>query len=76
MHYASIDALPAAVRHHATTEAQQLYLQAFNAAWEEFGYLADGHDDSALMATADRVACARLDERFQRDSNGDWHARH
>ncbi len=76
MHYASIQELPAVVRHHAPTEAQWLYLQAFNAAWEEYCYLADGHGDHALEETADRVACEVIGEGYLRDSNGDWHPRH
>ena len=36
MPYADISDLPASVRSHLPTHAQEIYLAAFNNAWEEY----------------------------------------
>ncbi len=69
MPYASIDDLPAPVRAHLPPHAQEIYLGAFNNAWDE--YASRGHDREQ---TAHRVAWAAVKRRYMKQGDS-WIAR-
>jgi cation transport regulator len=46
MPYADISDLPASVKSHLPTHAQEIYLAAFNNAWEEYA----GREDREVVA--------------------------
>jgi len=60
MPYADISGLPASVRNHLPTHAQEIYLAAFNNAWEEYAERADRE------AVAHRVAWAAVKKQFEK----------
>jgi cation transport regulator len=58
MPYADISDLPASVRNHLPTHALEIYLAAFNNAWEEYA----SRDDREALAH--RVAWAAVKQRY------------
>ncbi|MDY6981173.1 MAG: ChaB family protein [Pseudomonadota bacterium] len=58
MPYDRIDQLPDPVRSHLPNEAQQIYKEAFNHAWEEYAE----RDDRE--ATAHKVAWAAVKKKY------------
>ncbi len=62
MPYAANDDLPAQVRHNLPAHAQDIYREAFNHAWRQYG----GNEE-----TAHRVAWAAVKRRYVK-RNGAW----
>jgi len=65
MPYADISDLPAPVRSHLPVHAQEIYLAAFNNAWEEYAHRADRE------AVAHRVAWAAVKKQYFK-AGKDW----
>ncbi|MGD8407548.1 MAG: ChaB family protein [Thiohalophilus sp.] len=65
MPYDRIDQLPDSVRNNLPKEAQQIYKEAFNNAWEEYS------DRSDREATAHKVAWAAVKKKYEK-SSGKW----
>jgi cation transport regulator len=65
MPYADISDLPASVRSHLPVHAQEIYLAAFNNAWEEYAGRADRE------AVAHRVAWAAVKKQYVK-AGKDW----
>jgi len=65
MPYADISDLPAPVRSHLPVHAQEIYLAAFNNAWEEYANRADRE------AVAHRVAWAAVKKQYVK-SGKEW----
>ncbi len=63
MPYAKKTDLPESVRHALPSHAQDIYKQAFNAAWDEYG-----HDESR----AHRVAWGAVERSYRKNSDGTW----
>ncbi|MDZ7663033.1 ChaB family protein [Thiohalophilus sp.] len=60
MPYDRIVQLPDSVRNHLPTEAQQIYKEAFNHAWEEYAEREDRE------ATAHKVAWAAVKKKYRK----------
>ena len=65
MPYADTSDLPASVRSHLPAHAQEIYLAAFNNAWEEYASRADRE------AVAHRVAWAAVKKQYVK-AGKDW----
>lgn len=67
MPYQTVNELPGTVREHLPRHAQEIYREAFNHAWEEYG-----HDE----ARAHRVAWGAVKRVYEKDeSTGGWNVR-
>ncbi|HRA47500.1 MAG TPA: ChaB family protein [Thermomicrobiales bacterium] len=64
MPYKAITALPDSVRDHLPKHAQEIYKDAFNSAWDEYG-----HEESRAHA----VAWAAVKKSYHKGDDGDWH---
>ncbi len=60
MPYADISDLPASVRSHLPTHAQEIYLTAFNNAWEEYA----GREDREMVAH--KVAWSAVKHQYEK----------
>jgi cation transport regulator len=60
--YASIDDLPPPVRAHLPQHAREIYLAAFNSAWEEYASRGPAQRES----TAHRVAWAAVKHGYRK----------
>lgn len=63
MPYQRREDLPESVRKHLPKHAQDIYKDADNNAWEEYG-----HDESR----AHRVAWAAVKRKYHKDASGKW----
>lgn len=63
MPYQSNNDLPSSVRHHLPEHAQDIFREAFNHAFEEYG-----HDESRAF----RVAWGAVEKQYHRTSSGKW----
>lgn len=66
MPYSSNEALPPSVRHHLPAEAQNIYREAFNHAWQTYA------DDARCEQIAHRVAWTAVKRQFHKESDGMW----
>jgi cation transport regulator len=65
MPYRSVADLPEPLRRHLPRDAQQIYLKAFNHAWDEYARRADRE------SVAHKVAWAAVKKSYQK-SGDDW----
>ena len=66
MPYKDISDLPENVREHLPKHAQEIYLAAYNNAWDEYG-----HDEER----AHRIAWSAVKKKYQKDeASGQWKA--
>ena len=63
MPYDTRSDLPDSVRDNLPAHAQDIYKEAFNSAWDEYG-----HDESR----AHRVAWGGVKQRYHKNESGDW----
>ena len=66
MPYFSNDELPPSVRHHLPQQAQSIYREAFNHAWQSYAR------DIRREEIAHRVAWAAVKHRFYKREGGVW----
>jgi cation transport regulator len=73
MPYAGIQQLPARVRDRLPVHAQQIYVEAFNSAWERYREPEDRRGGASREETAHRVAWAAVKQRYEKDpETGEW----
>ncbi len=64
MPYQSLNDLPSNVRNHLPRHAQEIYLAAFNHAWEEYSHQED---------TAHKVAWSAVKKKYEKNaSTQEW----
>ncbi len=63
MPYASRSDLPESVRDTLPAHAQDIYKEAFNSAWEQYG-----HEESR----AHRVAWGAVEQKYHKNASGQW----
>jgi cation transport regulator len=75
MPYKEITDLPAAVREHLPQHAQEIYLAAFNSAWEQYRDPQRRRAGGSREATAHRVAWGAVEKVYSKQPNGHWQRR-
>ena len=73
MPYSSIGDLPDSVKEHLPQHAQEIYLEAYNNAWEQYKDASKRRGDASHEETAHRVAWTAVKKEYQKDeSSGRW----
>jgi cation transport regulator len=73
MPYNNIDDLPEGVRDNLPKHAQEIYLSAFNNAWDQYKDAADRLADSSREETAHRVAWSAVKKTYAKNKEtGKW----
>jgi cation transport regulator len=73
MPYKRIEDLPESVRAHLPVHAQEIYMKAFNSAFEEYADPGKRRGDASREETAYRVAWAAVKEVYGKDEKtGEW----
>ena len=75
MPYRNAADLPEAARKHLLKHAQQIYLKAYNSAWEQIRDPKRRRDKTSREATAQRVAWAAVERACCNDADGTWRKR-
>ncbi|HHY88881.1 MAG TPA: cation transport regulator ChaB [Chloroflexi bacterium] len=73
MPYNSINELPESVRNVLPGHAQEIYLAAFNSAWEQYDRPEERREGADREETAHRVAWAAVKQQYEKDEqSGKW----
>ena len=73
MPYKRIEDLPESVRAHLPVHAQEIFLKAFDSAFEEYADPKKRRGDASQEETAFRVAWAAVKEVYVKDEKtGEW----
>jgi cation transport regulator len=66
MPYKKLSALPESVRNHLPIHAQEIYLAAFNNAWQEYRDPENRHGDASREVVAHKVAWAAVKQLYEK----------
>ena len=69
MPYRNIDELPENTRSSLPKHAQEIYLAAFNNAWENTGKPEDRRGDSSREEVAHKVAWAAVKQQYEKEGD-------
>ena len=73
MPYNSLDELPDSVRDNLPNHAQEIYMKAFNNAWDEYADPEDRRGDASWEETSHKVAWAAVKNVYKKDEeSGEW----
>jgi cation transport regulator len=73
MPYNSLSDLPVAVKDHLPEHAQEIYMKAFNSAWEDYKDPDSRFGNTSREETAYRVAWAAVKKVYEKDEKtGQW----
>jgi cation transport regulator len=72
MPYRNRSDLPERVRDSLPAHAQDIYLSAFNSAWEQYGDPKEREGDASREETAHKVAWSAVKNVYRKDDDGSW----
>jgi len=73
MPYPTKSDLPDSVRIVLPEHAQEIYVEAYNSAWDQYDQPGERRDDASREETAHRVAWAAVKRKYQKDEeSGQW----
>lgn len=64
--------LPDSVRGALPAHAQDIYLAAYNSAWEQYDEPEERRGDASREETAHKVAWSAVKKDYEKDDAGDW----
>ncbi len=67
MPYDSISGLPDSVRNNLPKHAKEIYLEAYNSAWEQYAKAEDRRGDDTREETAHKVAWAAVKKKYKKN---------
>ncbi len=73
MPYQTTADLPDSVKNVLPAHAQEIYMEAFNSAWDEYDRPEERRGDSSREETAHRVAWAAVKNKYEKnEKTGKW----
>lgn len=75
MPYQRLSDLPEPVRDNVPRHAQEIYLEAFNSAWDRYADPDERRGDAGREETAHRVAWAAVKQKYEKGDDDRWHPR-
>lgn len=73
MPYKKVSELPESVRDNLPDHAQEIYMEAFNSAWDQYDEPEERRGDATREETAHKVAWSAVKKTYQKDENsGKW----
>lgn len=68
--------LPDSVKDNLPSHAQEIYMEAYNSAWNEYKDASDRRGDATREETSHRVAWAAVKKKYEKDEDsGKWKAK-
>jgi cation transport regulator len=64
--------LPEQVRGSLPAHAQDIYLAAYNSAWDQYADPDERRGDASREETAHKVAWVAVKQEYEKDDSGDW----
>ncbi len=71
-YYNSLKDLPERVRDNLPEHAQEIFMKAFNSAWEEYKRPESRKGKSSRGETAFKVAWAEVEKEYKKEELGKW----
>jgi cation transport regulator len=76
MPYDKRSALPDSVKDNLPAHAQEIYMEAYNSAWEQYKDPDDRREDTSREEVSHRVAWAAVKQKYEKDEDsGKWTAK-
>jgi cation transport regulator len=72
MPYEKVSELPESVRDNVPRNAQEIYKEAFNSAWEQYDKPGERRGHASREETAHKVAWAAVKREYEKDDKGRW----
>jgi cation transport regulator len=73
MPYKEINDLPDRVKENLPKHAREIYLEAFNSAWDQYAEPKERRGDASREETAHKVAWSAVKKVYEKDEKtGDW----
>jgi len=72
MPYDSVSDLPASVRDNLPKHAREVYLAAYNNAWEEYKNAGDRKGGASGVAVEHKVPCSGAKNKYEKAKEGSW----
>lgn len=72
MPYDSVDDLPASVRDNLPKHAREVYMAAYNNAWEEYKDAEDRKGNASREEVAHKVAWSAVKKKYEKNKDGSW----
>ncbi len=76
MPYESISELPKAVQNNIPKHGREIYMEAFNSAWDQYKNPEDRRGDDSREEVAHQVAWSAVKQKYEKGDDGDWHRKH
>lgn len=73
MPYKSRSSLPESVKHVLPAHGQDIYIAAFNNAWDEYKDKKDRNDGSSREEVSHKVAWAAVKQKYEKGDDDKWH---
>lgn len=73
MPYKNINDLPSSVSDNLPKHAQEIYLKAFNNAWEEYKDPDKRRGSESHEEVCHKVAWAAVKAKYHKEEDGSWH---
>ncbi len=72
MPYDKRSELPDSVTDNLPKHAQEIYQSAYNSAWEQYEDPEDRRGDASREEVSHRVAWSAVEQKYEKNENGDW----
>ena len=72
MPYKNIEDLPERVQDNLPKHAQEIYLKAFNSAWDQYKEPKERRENESREATSHKVAWSAVEQKYKKDKSGNW----
>jgi cation transport regulator len=72
MPYQNLSDLPASVQDNLPEHAQEIYLEAFNSAYDQYDQPDERREGASREETAHRVAWAAVKKVYEKNDEGRW----
>lgn len=73
MPYGSRSSLPDSVKHVLPVHGQDIYIAAFNSAWDEYADEKNRRGHSSREEVSHKVAWAAVKHQYTKGNDGKWH---
>jgi cation transport regulator len=70
--YDSRQELPDSVKDNLPQQAQDIYREAYNSAWDQYADPDERRGDESREATAHKVAWSAVKQKYEKNEDGDW----
>jgi len=72
MPYKSLEDLPERVKENLPHHAQEIYMEAFNSAWEQYKEPEERRGKESREEAAHKVAWSAVKKKYEKSEKGEW----